>query len=77
MKDLAVKSWSIGDRSRDKLLLKGKENLLDAELMAVLLGAGNRKESVVALSQRILRSVNGNFNELVKLSIEQLNAYIK
>ena len=72
MKNLSIKSWALDDRPREKLLAKGKANLSDAELIAILLGSGNREESAVALSKRILQSVNGNFNELAKLSVEQL-----
>ncbi len=47
----------------------------DAELVAILLGSGSRNESAVALSQRILASVDNNLNRLGKLSIGQLSAF--
>jgi DNA repair protein RadC len=51
---------------------KGKASLSDAELIAILLSSGNREESAVALSQRILASVNNNLSQLGKQSIKQL-----
>lgn len=72
MKNFTIKSWAKDDRPREKLLAKGKNALSDAELLAILIGSGNKKESAVALSKRILRSVNGNLNALSKLSIETL-----
>ncbi|WP_435414711.1 RadC family protein [Polaribacter aestuariivivens] len=72
MEKLTIKSWALDDRPREKLIAKGKTSLSDAELIAILIGSGNREESAVALSKRILKSVNGNINELAKLSVEKL-----
>lgn len=68
----SIKQWSDDDRPREKLVQKGKTVLSDAELIAILIGSGSRNESAVALSKRILASVNNNLNELGKLSIQQL-----
>lgn len=69
---LSIKNWADGDRPREKLLHKGRSALSDAELIAILIGSGNRNESAVQLSKRILASVGNNLNELGKLSIKQL-----
>jgi DNA repair protein RadC len=67
-----IKSWAEDDQPREKLLLKGKNSLSDSELIAILIGSGNRNESAVALSKRILASVDNNLNALGKLSVKQL-----
>lgn len=67
----AIKNWSEDDKPREKLMLKGKDALSDAELLAILIGSGSRNESAVALSQRILADA-GNLNSLGKMSISQL-----
>jgi DNA repair protein RadC len=72
MKKLTIKSWAVEDRPREKLLLQGKSILTDAELIAILIGSGTKKESAVELSKRILNSVNNNINELAALAFEQL-----
>jgi DNA repair protein RadC len=72
---LTIKSWALDDRPREKLVAKGKSALSDAELIAVLIGSGNREESAVGLSKRILKSINGNINELAKLSVEKLTQF--
>ena len=64
----SIKAWNEDDRPREKLLLKGKIALSDAELIAILIGSGNRQESAVALSQRLLNSVANNLGELGKVS---------
>lgn len=68
----SIKNWSQDDQPREKLRDKGKEALSDAELVAILIGSGNRDESAVALCKRILASVDNNLSELGKLSIKQL-----
>ena len=68
----SIKNWSSDDQPREKLMQKGKIVLSDAELVAILIGSGNREESAVELSKRILASVKNNLNELGKLSVKQL-----
>ena len=68
----SIKQWSLNDRPREKLRDKGRTSLTDAELIAIILGSGNRDESAVALSKRILASVDNNLNALGKISLQQL-----
>jgi DNA repair protein RadC len=67
-----ITNWSEDDKPREKLMLKGKSVLSDAELIAILIGSGSRNESAVDLSKRILASVDNNLNALGKLSLSQL-----
>lgn len=68
----SIKNWNEDDRPREKMLLKGRSALSDAELVAILIGSGSRNESAVSLSQRILASVDNNLSELGRLSIAEL-----
>lgn len=72
MKKLSIKAWALDDRPREKLLLKGKNVLSDTELIAILISSGNREESAIDLSKRILQSVDYNLQQLSKLSVEEL-----
>ena len=67
-----IKNWAIDDRPREKLLQKGKLSLTDAELIAILIGSGNRNESAVELSKKILSKNQNNLNILGKQSVSQL-----
>lgn len=67
-----IKSWAEDDKPREKLMLKGRTALSDAELIAILIGSGSRNESAVSLSKRILSSIGNNLNALGKLSLKQL-----
>jgi DNA repair protein RadC len=73
--NFSIKNWAEDDKPREKLMLKGKAVLSDAELIAILIGSGSRSESAVQLSQRILSTVDNNLNALGKLSISQLTKF--
>ncbi len=74
---LNIKDWAEEDRPREKLLIKGVASLSDAELLAILIGSGNKNETAVELSQRILHSADNNLNALGKLSINDLISNFK
>lgn len=69
-KNLTIKTWAVEDRPREKYLLKGLSSLTNAELIAILIGSGNRNESAVELAKKILQKVQNNLNLLGKLSLE-------
>jgi len=71
----SIKQWAEDDRPREKLMLKGKAALSDAELIAILISSGNDEESAVALSMRILEGSQNNLLELSKLSVNDLKKY--
>ncbi len=74
-KHLTIKSWAEDDRPREKLVTKGRQALSDAELLAILLASGNRKETAVQLAQRILKENKNSINELAKLQLNDLKKF--
>jgi len=70
--NLAIKSWAEEDRPREKLLLKGKAALSDAELIAILIGSGTPKLTAVDVAKLILAAVSNDLNELAKLTVKDL-----
>ena len=75
IKSLPITQWSLDDRPREKLLLKGNLALSDAELLAILLGSGSRNESAVDLAKRILQDSGQNISKLAKRTITELQEY--
>lgn len=69
---MSIKSLAEDDRPREKFLLKGKASVSDSELLAIIMGSGNREESAVELARRILNSVENNWHRLSQLSIKDL-----
>lgn len=72
---LSITAWAEADRPREKLILKGRQQLTDAELLAILLGSGSTRESAVALAQRILGSCKHDLQALGKLTRADLQAF--
>lgn len=63
------------DRPREKLLLRGKAHLSDAELIAILIGSGTQHLSAVDLSRHILKSVDHDLAQLAKLTVNDLKKF--
>ncbi|MFT5913532.1 MAG: DNA repair protein RadC [Flammeovirgaceae bacterium] len=70
--ELSIKNWAEEDRPREKLMLKGKSALSDAELIAILIGSGTREMSAVEVSKLILNKAENNLNELAKFGLNDL-----
>lgn len=60
------------DRPREKLLLKGKAALSDAELIAILIGTGTAACSAVDLARMLLASVGNNLAAVARMSVSDL-----
>jgi DNA repair protein RadC len=71
-KMLSIKSWSPEDRPREKLILKGKSALSDAELIAILLGSGTSSLSAVELAKKVLQPAGNNLHELARHTVKDL-----
>ncbi|MDM1501637.1 DNA repair protein RadC [Myroides marinus] len=72
---ITIKQWAEDDRPREKLMLKGKTVLSDAELLAILIGSGHKDESAVDLCKRILATYDHNLSVLARQSITKLTAF--
>lgn len=75
VKKLGIKKWPDADRPREKLILQGRRALTDAELIAILIGSGNKTETAVDLSKRILASYQNDLAKLSKLGIKELSKF--
>jgi DNA repair protein RadC len=68
----SIKNWAEDDRPREKLLLKGKNALSDAELIAILIRSGSLEETAVDLSKRILQGSENSIIALSRLTVKDL-----
>jgi len=71
-KNIPIRLWAEDDRPREKLQMKGKRALSNAELIAILIGTGTREFTAVELSKRILKASGGKLKELSRLSAADL-----
>lgn len=72
---ISIKNWAIEDRPREKLMEKGEEALTNAELLAILIGSGNSKQSAVDLMSDILKACDGKLSQLSLMTIDELTAF--
>jgi DNA repair protein RadC len=75
MERSTIKQWAEQDRPREKMLAKGRQALTDAELLALILGSGNERESAVELGRRMLSAANNDIAKLSRLSLKDLMAF--
>ncbi|MBM3400383.1 MAG: DNA repair protein RadC [Bacteroidetes bacterium] len=71
---LPIKLWNEDDRPREKMALKGRQNLSDAELLAILIGHGTPNHSALDLGKIILSRYGGDLNSLARASLQDLCA---
>lgn len=72
---LSIKFWAEEDRPREKLSTKGKHNLTDAELLAIVIGSGNSTQTAVELAKHILSNCNNSLEELGRKTIQDLTKF--
>lgn len=72
---IKISSLAEEDRPREKLMLKGKASLSDAELIAILIGSGTKSLSAVDLSKHILGSVENDLGQLARMSVKDLQKF--
>jgi DNA repair protein RadC len=70
-----ILSWAEEDRPREKLLLKGRAALSDAELLAILIGSGTSRLSAVDVCKLILQSAGHDLNELARFTVSELQKH--
>jgi DNA repair protein RadC len=68
----SIRSWNASERPRERLLQKGAGSLSNAELLAILLGSGSRKEHALALARRILGDADEPLKAVGRMSADRL-----
>jgi DNA repair protein RadC len=71
----SIKMWAEDDRPREKLVLKGKKQLSDSELIAILLNSGTREKSAVELAKELLADSNFDLVDFSKKTIHDFCKY--
>lgn len=72
---LTLRELAEDDRPREKMIQKGTQSLSDAELIAILIGSGNREETAVQLSQRMLNNYQHNLISLSRSSVKEMQQF--
>lgn len=72
-----IKELPTDERPRERMMEQGADALSPAELLAILIGSGNTKESAVQLMQRVLADCGGSLKTLSRQSIADLTKRYK
>lgn len=70
-----IVDWAKEERPREKFLARGAESLSDAELLAILIRAGNRDENAIDLARKILRGAGNSLKNLSRFSFEDFRKF--
>ena len=71
-KTLTVKEWADEDRPREKMLLHGKKELSNAELIAILLRSGIPGKNAVDVAKEVLSLTGNSLTNLSRLDFSHL-----
>jgi len=67
-----MRSWSEDDLPSEKLLLKGKASLSDAELLSLIIGSGIQGNNSLDIAKKVLASSANNLSDLWRRSFTDL-----
>lgn len=70
-----IKGLASSEQPREKLIRQGRRSLTDAELIAILIGSGSLRESVISLAQGILAKYDHSLSELGRISLNDLKQF--
>ena len=70
-----IQDWATDERPREKFIERGAESLSNAELLAILIRAGNKDENAIDLSRKILREAGNSLHNLKKFTYEDLKKF--
>ncbi len=70
-----IVDWAKEERPREKFLTRGAESLSDAELLAILIRAGNKDENAIDLARKILVGAGNSLKNLSRFTFDDLNKF--
>ncbi|MBS4024999.1 MAG: DNA repair protein RadC [Clostridia bacterium] len=69
--NVTIKEMPLELRPRERLIALGAETLPTSELLAIIIGSGNKEDSAIALAYRLL-SLPGGLSQLATASVEEI-----
>ncbi len=73
-KHLTLKDWPDDDKPREKMVMKGKKELTNAELIAILLRSGIAGKGAVEMAKDILQHSGNSLNALAQTDFKSLRS---
>ncbi|GAA4828465.1 RadC family protein [Algivirga pacifica] len=73
-KQNSLKRSGSKEQPREKLLRTGLKAMTDAELLAIILGAGSKGVSVLQLGEQLMESAGGDLHNLARMTTEEMSS---
>ena len=71
---MKIKELCVDERPREKMLAKGAGAMSNAELLAILIGSGTRKENVLEVANRLLAAGEGRLSKIASMASDEVMA---
>jgi DNA repair protein RadC len=71
-RNITLKDWAEEDKPREKLLSKGKKELSNAELLAILIRNGIHGHSAIDLAKDILQDADNRLSKLSRMNVTDI-----
>ena len=72
---MKIKELCVEERPREKMLAKGAGSMSNAELLAILIGSGTRKENVLEVANRLLTAGEGKLSKVAAMGSGTIRAF--
>ena len=71
---MKIKELCVDERPREKMLSKGAGAMTNAELLAILIGSGTKKENVLEVANRLLSTGEGKLSRIASMDPAEVMA---
>ena len=71
---MKIKELCVDERPREKMLSKGAGAMTNAELLAILIGSGTKKENVLEVANRLLSTGEGKLSRIASMDPSEVMA---
>ena len=71
---MRIKELCVDERPREKMLSKGAGAMTNAELLAILIGSGTKKENVLEVANRLLSTGEGKLSRIASMDPSEVMA---
>ena len=69
---MKIKDLCVDERPREKMLSRGPEALSNAELLAILIGSGTRKDNVLVVANKLLAAGEGRLSNVASMDSREI-----
>ncbi len=69
---MTIREMAADDKPREKMMMHGAKTMSSAELIAIIIGSGERRVTAVDLARKLLHAYDDDLNRLYQASVAEL-----